>query len=526
MKKQISTFLIILLYLCSSNLIYSQTPGSLDLSFNGKGYIETDFSITSRVYGIAVQSDGKIVACGSSYFNGYNIAMARYNSDGSPDTDFGQSGTGHFSHVFGASDEFVTDVVLQPDGKILISGYTNTSGSYLSNSFVARFNEDGSFDNTFSSDGIQIINVSDFDNANSIFLQEDGKILVYGTSNSGSGSNNLCVSRLLENGQIDLSFGSSGTTIIDVDDESHDYGEGIGVSNGNIYLAGLSYSDTDNIVVLKLDSSGHLDNSFGDNGVTSFEMDLYNIIMTNGTDLIITQDNKIAVSAFQCAGTDVDFVVVKVLMNGFPDEDFGIHGVVVTDMIGDNKPFSIIEQPNGDLLLGGYHKDIVNDKDFTIARYLDNGDLDATFGNHYGVTWNNLSSNISNPVDIIYSMAMQEDGKIVAAGYSMGPDHPNFTVARYYSGLEVGIESNKTSYEPHIYYDSQNSTINIKYNINNCQNKLQVIVYDQNGRKVGLNNVTDDTKGNYSLQFNNSPGVYIVIINAGQKHYSKKLIAF
>jgi len=528
MKNRILSFLIISFHFFFLNFIYSQDPGSLDLSFNGSGYNETDFGISSKIIGLGVQDDGKIIACGMSYSDVYNIALARYLPNGSLDLSFGSSGLGYLSHAFGASDETVTDMVLQGDGKILISGYTQALGSYLSNSFVARFNTDGTFDPSFSSDGIQIVDNSDFDQANSICLMDDGKILLYGTGNNDGGNSNLVVNRLHSNGQLDTGFGNSGMVNIDVSDNSYDYGEGIAVANGNIYIAGLSYADTDHIVVLCLHSTGQINSDFGEEGIVSFDMELYNVVLYNGTDLIITQDNKIAVSAFRNPGTAVDFVLIKVLMNGFPDEDFGIHGVVITDMIGDNKPFSILEQTNGDILLGGYHEDNVNGLDFTLARYLDNGDLDATFGNHYGVTWHNLSANVSNPKDVVYAMDMQEDGKIIAAGYAMGADYQNFTIARYYSGLEVGVHSQESTSEPSIYYNAQSSTINIKYNLHMAQEEIQVTVFDLSGRKMDVKKLHENSRGHYTLHLRNDvyliPGVYLIRVQHGSQSFSKKLM--
>src|SRR5688572_23030241 len=148
--------------------------GALDPEFGTGGTVVTDFSAGfDTALSLTVQSDGKFVAVGSA--NGSNFGVARYNADGTLDTTF--SSDGKVATDFSAGFQTGRSVVIQPDGKILAVG-DSFSGFVL----LARYNADGSFDTSFSSDG----KVSTFGNAidttaNDVALQSDGKILVAGS---------------------------------------------------------------------------------------------------------------------------------------------------------------------------------------------------------------------------------------------------------------------------------------------------------------------------------------------------------
>ena len=158
-----------------------ETNGDLDNTFSGDGKLTTNLGAMEGVNSIAIQSDGKIVAAG---YSGSDFFIARYNSNGSLDTDFGA--TGVVVTDTGSSDESLESVVLQSDGKIVAAGYIDNAGIYLM--AVARYNTDGTLDLTFSGDGIQTTAVgSSEDSATSIALQTDGKIVTAGYSDYGSG---------------------------------------------------------------------------------------------------------------------------------------------------------------------------------------------------------------------------------------------------------------------------------------------------------------------------------------------------
>jgi uncharacterized delta-60 repeat protein len=96
--------------------------GSLAASFNGDGLVLTDIATRESASALVIQSDGKLVALGTSVGN---FALARYHPDGSLDNDF--DGNGLTVTTFGAS-EFAAGLALQPDGRLVATGGSNTAG--------------------------------------------------------------------------------------------------------------------------------------------------------------------------------------------------------------------------------------------------------------------------------------------------------------------------------------------------------------------------------------------------------------
>jgi uncharacterized delta-60 repeat protein len=177
-----------------------EAAGTLDLTFGTLGLVTTDFGgSVDRAFAMALQPDGKLVVVGDS---DANFALARYNSDGSLDAGFGTGGKVITS--FGGIDQ-ASAVILQPDGKIIVAGQTDTG---ISIDFaLARYNSDGSLDGAFGSGGRVTTNftgTSD-DLGSAVALQSDGKIIVGGTSDD-----NFALARYTPLGGLDTTFGSAG----------------------------------------------------------------------------------------------------------------------------------------------------------------------------------------------------------------------------------------------------------------------------------------------------------------------------
>ena len=154
--------------------------GDLDLSFGVGGKVVTNLSGgNDYALGVALQPDGKIVAVGHS---NADFVVTRHNSDGSLDQTFGLNGivTTDFFHY----SDVARDVVVQPNGKIVVAGFcifpTGSSGADARFA-LARYKSDGNLDKTFSTAGKVSTNLSSGDDkAFNLALQPDGKIVVAG----------------------------------------------------------------------------------------------------------------------------------------------------------------------------------------------------------------------------------------------------------------------------------------------------------------------------------------------------------
>jgi uncharacterized delta-60 repeat protein len=231
---QISTLLTFLVV-----TIHAPDALSLDTSFSGDGKVTTSFSAGDDVgSGIAVQSDGKIVVVGTSdNLSGTSVfAVARFNVDGSLDNSF--SGDGMVTASFLAGNDVGSGIAVQSDGKIIVVGTSDD----LSTTWVvvAGFNIDGSPDNSFGTDGSVITKTSSLtgrDMGSGIALQSDDKIVVVGSGDDLSGALEFVVARFNADGSFTTSFGKATTSFSAGDD----VGSGIAVqSDDKIVVVGTS----------------------------------------------------------------------------------------------------------------------------------------------------------------------------------------------------------------------------------------------------------------------------------------------
>ena len=183
--------------------------GVLDTTFNGNGKIITAVGSGNDVgNSVTVQLDGKIIVAGYCA-NGSNqdFCLVRYKPDGSLDTSF--SGTGKLVAAIGANADYAYRVALQPDGKIVAAGSCFNAGA--NGVCVARFNADGTFDTTFNGSGKVFTAVASIrDDAASIVIQPDGKILTAGSCSTAPNVNDFCLVRYYNDGSLDTRFNGTG----------------------------------------------------------------------------------------------------------------------------------------------------------------------------------------------------------------------------------------------------------------------------------------------------------------------------
>jgi uncharacterized delta-60 repeat protein len=197
--------------------------GSLDPSFDGDGLVVTPIS-TGVVFDLAVQSDGKLIAAGWSNPGGFDIAMARYNPDGSLDGSFDGDGM-VVASSFRPASTYAAQALVQRDGKILTGG-----------AGLARFNPDGSVDPSFGEGGRALTDVG----LVTPLLQLDGKIIAAGsTFPRGGGASDFTVARLSAAGRIDSTFGRGGRVVTDFRPQD-DATDAELLANGKLVVAGYT----------------------------------------------------------------------------------------------------------------------------------------------------------------------------------------------------------------------------------------------------------------------------------------------
>ena len=393
------------------------TDGSLDPSFSGDGKQTTAFGGLDQANGVAIQADGRIVAVGgtgipSSSSTGQGaddlFALARYNADGTPDTNF--SGDGKQTTDFGGFDDQATGVALQGDGKIVVVG-GGANGDFA----LARYNPNGSLDTSFSGDGKQTADFGGSDGATGVALQGDGKIVAVG----GSGGD-FALARYNSNGSLDPSFSGDGLETTDFGDVDEAAGVAL-QGDGKIVAVGRAFFVTASFFALaRYNPNGSLDTSFSGDGMQTTGF----VRADRATGVALQGDGKIvAVGTGGCCG-DSSFALARYNPNGSLDPSFSGDGRQTTDFGGFDEANGVALQGDGKLVAVG-----TGTTNFALARYNPNGSLDPTFsGDGKQVT-------DFGGADGANGVALQGDGKIVAAGVGFGTDGTiDFALARYLGG--------------------------------------------------------------------------------------------
>jgi len=390
----------------SFSIVYAM-PGALDPSFGSAGKLATDFGGYDAAFNVAVQYDGRIVVNGHSNSSGSNsdFAVARYYSDGTLDPSFDSDGK--LVTDFGSDDQS-RDIVIQPDGNIIVAGYASNGSN---NDFaVARYNPDGSLDTSFDTDGKVITDfIGGEDSGNAVALQTDGKIVV-----AGGGSDLFTVARYNPDGSLDTDFDGDGKVTTDLGTNDDAYGLAI-QSDEKILVGGMVYNGTNfDFALVRYNPDGSLDTSFHTDGKVTTNLGKQDMIQ----DVAIQSDGKIVAVGQTGDINDFDFAVVRYDSSGNLDTSFSTDGIVTTDFNDKDYGTGVVIQADGKIVVVGY-TGLAN---FALARYTSAGVLDTSFDSDGMVTTD------FGAEDHGLGIAIQRDGKIVAAGLTAVAD---FALARY-----------------------------------------------------------------------------------------------
>jgi uncharacterized delta-60 repeat protein len=502
----------------------AQNAGTLDESFGNNGIVVTNlYDQSETASSIAVDNEGRVVLGGYLIeSNIIDVVLARYLDDGSLDPSFSDDGLLRLNYP--GSDDYLNDLAIQDDGKIVFVG--ETSGGDTWDIIVVRLNQDGSFDNTFSNDGIVVIDVNDDDFGRAVAIQDDGKIVVAGTCMSNE-EKDLILCRLNSDGTLDNTFAGNGKLIYDVNWGSYDFMNDVALYGGNIFVSGYCWEgssnrDFDGVAVLKFDNTGQPVASFGDNGLAFFELEVFNNMMTFGSKMAINVNGIYIATQHEPDNASVDMAVINFLHNGYPNDDFGNQGIVIVEMVVNSAAYGITLQPDGKILTCGRMSSGYTETNSFVARFLTNGELDEDFGAYYGVSMVDVSS---GKPDEFYDICLQEDHKIVACGYADFVES-DFSAARLYSGLEVGMpEISRNDFaEIKIKNPVTEHSLEISFYLSEAS-EFEAHLYNMRGEDLGVIFKGSYDIGVYHRTFNLThdlpQGIYVlqIMINGQKKNY-------
>lgn len=342
------------------------TPaGSLDPTFGNGGRVVTDLGEDDYAFDLAIGSDGGIVVVGERSTSATDrVFVQRYRPNGSLDPGFADGGTAVTG--FGRRFQTANAVAISPAGRIVIAG--STSNGITSRSAVARFLRDGRLDDTFGGDGRVTTDVSlSGEQLTDVLVQPDGKIVAVGWA-EGSLVPAFSAVRYTGDGRLDDGFDFDGVARMDVSVGS-DKGLGAALQpDGSLVIVGSAAADNrDEWGMVRVGPHGHLDDTFGRRGllVTRFGPGY-----DEATAVSVQGNGKLVVAGRIRNGAKDDMGLLRFRAGGRHDLTFGAGGRVLCDFArGSDAARDLIIQVNGKILVVG---EVVIDRvrRFGVARYL------------------------------------------------------------------------------------------------------------------------------------------------------------
>lgn len=367
--------------------------GSPDTTFgpgfptSSSGYVLTNIPGSTdprTVTGVSIQADGKIVLVGYATFtisgigNRSKLVVVRYNPDGSLDASFGTGGI-VIADITPGDNVRAKEVAIQPDGKIVIVGYSAHEASqiFTYTQFVARYNANGSLDNIFGTGGIVRTTISGLDTfGNSVAIQPDGKILAGGEALTVSGSPNTSASYLL----------------------------------------------------VRLNTNGSLDATWDNDGVVRIVYGTSGLPETDGfLSLAVQPDGRVLALGSRN-------IVYRFHKNGLLDLSFDFDGFrpAFPVSLNEEAPYDLLLSPRGRITVVGHSRPGPSfAHQYSVARYRQDGSSDPAFSED-----GYLDIDVGNGPDSAKSVAADSRGRIVVAGTTGMGQMPNplvpgvFSVAR------------------------------------------------------------------------------------------------
>jgi uncharacterized delta-60 repeat protein len=498
--------LIPLILLAAINTTSAQV---LDNTFGTNGLVVTTPQIGEAI-ALARQADGKIVTAGRVIGNAtYQFEIIRYNNNGSLDNGFGINGIVITQVSFLST---ATAIAIQPDGKIVAAGTYHTGDfANIYHMVVARYNADGSIDSTFGTNGLAMPEPGFSEEINDMVLQPDGKIIVAGaiTDNMSTGAESFMLARFNSNGSLDTGFGTSGVTTTSVNISSEIVDIAL-LPNGKIIAAGREslyddppVPDHTNFAIARYTTQGILDNTFGTNGIVVTD------VATGAPDIlqsmIVQSDGKIV-----AAGSSGNNHCLERYQNdGSLDNTFGTSGKVIRP--GPPVVLHLAQRNNGKLITACTMLDMVISADFMLNGYLQNGTIDAGFGLNGTVLTNFPTAIPEGANDLSNCVLVEPNGKIVVAGSS----DMNVALARYTSDDETSInDPGHQELDINIYPNPMKDVLNIQWRGSGKILKAKIAMINILGQKE-FTAVADLKSGNNKLEIPNlAAGNYILLITA------------
>jgi uncharacterized delta-60 repeat protein len=379
------------LHLCALEARDNPSGGLFDTTFNGTGQEQFARSVLNRVTALAVQPDGKIVAAGygiDSHGSSF-MSVARLNPDGGLDTTFNGTGSASLSTYSGGK---WWAVALQPDGKIVVGGFGNVARNMGTGYVVARYNPNGTLDTTFGTPGKRgASGVWAYDpSGGNEQLRDLGVVtngsnqvtgIVLGGTGYGPAGWAFAAMKLTPAGALDPTFGSGGSTLLEINGLSSIYGGMAVTPAGGMVMVG-SGSPGNYGAVAVLTPAGQLDAGF--NG-TGYRLD-HAAGAVNGTSFDDVAVQPLAAGGYRYVVSGLagmgnpnggNEIVTAYTSAGQLDTTFATGGLYVSPALGEFTHLAVA--PDGSIFAAGYAA-VPPDGEAVVAHLFADGTADTSFG--------------------------------------------------------------------------------------------------------------------------------------------------
>ena len=539
-----------LAFLCLFTLnMYAQEPGEMNTDFGTDGIVvfhpseKTKLGYFDYIYKVLVQEDGKILTIGETRLDGSNfsIFVARHNADGSLDETYGTNG-----YVFLKVDPLIYkscpyDAVLSEDGLLYLAGYSYNG---LNRAFILCLDENGFENEEYGEKGWVVTADGDYGGIayEAIDLDSEGRCVVAGYYND-----EVMVRRYTTGGELDATFGTDGIAIfeLDSDKDSHSYAYDLKVlEDGKIIVCGDKRSGKDGQLfiwsyLMRINSDGSLDETFGDKGVSLLyageyaEFALSLAVQPNGKYLVGGHDELYSNTPEM---PRYESFITRVNTDGTIDETFGTEGFVkIEPLQGDgrvNYSYSILAAPDGQIFGGIYSRDIATESFRAYVYNLDeNGQFKEDFVGGGIMSLPKIDEELCELN--LYSIALQGNDKLIVGGY-IGFDLGDYTKL-YLASIKVDVKEVEDGNEGDeddedgfaemenatfkIHPNPASSTLFIETSLNE---NAQVSIIDLTGRCVKEVEISNNTS---AIDIEDiERGVYFVEIQFNDNRIVEKLV--
>lgn len=397
--------------------------GVLDPAFGAGGRVEVLIARSAAAEALALMSDGRIVTVGWAQNSVYDagFAAARLLPDGALDPSF--SGDGVTRVGFG-SEAWATDVVVQPSGKVVMTGSVYVPGAEpgygTTKVALARLLPDGRLDPRFSGDGKVLTGFSGDATATAIVRQPDSRFVVAGEVRTPDYRQRLMLVRYLPNGLLDGSFGTGGKVV----------GRGAATDvevlpDGKIVVTGTW---GDELMLARYLPDGTIDRSFGVEGITTTPSTFANFGQIHANDVIVLPSGHLVVVGgdegyrSECDAVGMP-IIARYLGDGSLDPAFGVRRInpIAPDRCPNDEFQAVARRAGGGLVAVGYGP-------LLVVGMHPLGALDADFGTGGIIrdTWDTSGWGFLGAWDVV----VQGDGAIVAAG-AISRTNSSIVLTRY-----------------------------------------------------------------------------------------------